>query len=43
VIDQWNDFPVARRNKNSWPNTDMKRLDIKPADDADQYYIVLVP
>jgi hypothetical protein len=43
VLDQWNDFPVARRNKNSWSNADMKRLGIKPADDADQYYIVLVP
>jgi hypothetical protein len=43
VIDQWSGKPVARRNKNSWTAAQFNSLHIKPADDADQYYIVNVP
>lgn len=43
VLDQWHGKTVARRNKNAWTADQMRKLHIKPADDAEQYYIVNVP
>jgi hypothetical protein len=43
VVDQWHGKTVARRNKNSFPPEVMKARGYLPCDNADDYYIVLVP
>jgi hypothetical protein len=43
VIDQWPGKPVKRRNKNSFTPDEVKRKGILPADNANEYYVVMVP
>jgi len=42
VLDQWNGKGVKRRNKNAFSPEQAKRLHIKPCDNANEYYIVMV-
>jgi hypothetical protein len=43
VLDQWHGHPVKRRNKNAIGADDAKRRHILPCDNANEYYVVLVP
>lgn len=43
VLDQWTGKPVARRNKNSSTPEVARRLGLHPADNANDYYVVMVP
>jgi hypothetical protein len=43
VLDQWQGHPVKRRNKNAIGADDAKRRHILPCDNANEYYVVLVP
>lgn len=43
VLDQWSAHPVKRRNKNAFSQDEAKRRQILPCDNANEYYLVLVP
>lgn len=43
VIDQWPGKHVKRRNKNSFTPEEAKRRQILPGDNANEYYVVMVP
>jgi hypothetical protein len=43
VIDQWPGHTVKRRNKNAVSAEEMKRRRWMPCDNANDYYVVLVP
>lgn len=43
VIDQWIGKSVDRRYKKAWTPQEVKNLGIKPADNANEFYVVLVP
>lgn len=42
VLDQWRGRTVARRSKKAFSTEDAKRMQIKPANNANDYYIVNV-
>lgn len=43
VVDQWHGKTVARRNKNAFTPEEMKKRGFKPCDNANDYYVVMVP
>lgn len=43
VLDQWNGKPVNRRNKNAFSPQQVKRMGLLPCDNANDYYVVMVP
>jgi len=43
VLDQWRGKPLARRYKRAWTPEEFKIRNPAPADDADQFYVVMVP
>ena len=43
VLDQWHGHPIKRRNKNAFSAEEAKRRHIMPADNANDYYVVMVP
>lgn len=43
VVDQWPGHPVKRRNKNAFSPAEMKRLRWMQCDNANDYYVVMVP
>jgi hypothetical protein len=43
VLDQWPQHPVKRRNKNAFSLDEMTRRGWKPCDNANDYFVVMVP
>lgn len=43
IVDQWRGKTVGRRRKQAWTPEEIKRNNIRPVNDAEQYYIVNVP
>lgn len=43
VLDQWTGYPLASRYKRAWTQEEQKTRRPAPADDADQFYVVMVP
>lgn len=43
VVDQWTGMPAGKRYKRAWTKEELKARHPAPADDADQFYVVMVP
>lgn len=43
VIDQWSGMPMGKRYKRAWTKEELAARHPAPADDADQFYVVMVP